>query len=246
MNNLKYKLIALFLLIVCSSMSAQNVREALHNSRQLVEGKKNLERDNKELKDFKIKIEAFNKAFDSRNAELANRLKTEMLSDMIREVKQSEVKAKQARIEIAQSSAEIRSDRREIRDNREDSDRGRFDGRDDQRDMARDQINKRDDLRDRRDDIRDFEAQISRAERQAKILKSITQVNFSFDASQLEKALANKTLIKNFEHTLVEDIQATQRELVEDNRERIEDRRERQDDRNERNEYESRHNRRRW
>ncbi|WP_109097431.1 hypothetical protein [Aquimarina sp. AU58] len=225
------------LLLVSGSVNAQNVKEAIQNTKQIAEGKRNLERDIKELGALQLKIIAFKKAFDTHDPSKTNMLKQDIITDMIREVKQSEAKAKQARIEIAQSSAEIRSDRREIRKDRDDSNRGRYDRRDDQRDMARDQANKRDDKRDRRDDIRDFKAQIARAEHQALILKKLKIFNFSFDPEMIEKSIANKKLIQEFVQSLNEDIIATKRELAEDNRERHEDRRERHDDRNERNEY---------
>ncbi|WP_152538595.1 hypothetical protein [Aquimarina macrocephali] len=227
----------LALLLISSGVNAQNAKEAIQNTRQIVEGKRNLERDIKELKALQLKIVAFKKAFDIHDPSKTNMLKQDIITDMIREVKQSEAKAKQARMEIAQSSAEIRSDRREIRKDRDDSNRGRYDRRDDQKDLVRDQANKRDDKRDRRDDIRDFRAQITRAEYQASLLKELKSFNFSFDPDMIEKSIANKKLIQEFVQSLNEDIMSTKRELVEDNRERREDRRERYDDRNERNEY---------
>ena len=229
-------LISVFVLMVCFSLQGQNVKEAIQNTRQIAEGKKNLERDIKELEAFKVKIAALNTAFDARNVEKSNELKASILKDMIREVGQSGEKAKKARLEIAQSSSEVRSERREIRRDKEDSERGRYDRRDDERDLARDRANARDDRRDRRDDIRDFQAQVDRAERQADILKTIREYSFSFEESRLEKAVANKALLQDFQQILQEDIIATKRELGEDVRESREDRRERRDDRNERNE----------
>lgn len=239
--NKAIKSVALILLF-SNMIIAQNAKEAIQNTKQIVEGKKKLERDTKELIAFKLKITAFNKAFDSKNSVKSEELKADILTDMIREVKQSEVKAKKARLEIAQSSAEIRSDRREIRDNHEDSKRGRFDRRDDKRDMARDQANKHDDKRDRRDDIVDFKAQIARAEQQVTVLKKLKTYNFSFE--NMESANANKKLISDFINSMEQDIVATKRELAEDNRERLEDSRERRDDRNERNEIETKRRRR--
>lgn len=241
----KQSMLVLVLILTGITLQAQNAKEAIQNTKQIVEGKKMLERDIKELEKFKAKIVLFNTAFDAKNSEEANTLKKSIVSDMLREVEQSGVKAKQARREIAQSSAEVRSDRRENRDNREDSKRGRFDRRDDKRDAARDRANTRDDMRDRRDDVRDFEMQIQRAETQANILKKLKTFNFSFNESDYETSLVNKKLISDFIVTMKQDIEATKRELAEDNRERKEDRRERVDDRNERNEKDSK-KRRKW
>ncbi|MDY8135915.1 hypothetical protein [Aquimarina sp. 2201CG5-10] len=231
------KILLLPLLLMSITITGQNTKEAIQNTAQIVQGKKNLERDIKELKAIQIKMVSFNKAFDIKDETKTNDIKRDIISDIIREVKQSEEKAKQARREIAQSSAEIRSDRAEIRRNRDDSDRGRYDRQDDQRDMARDQINKNDDKRDRRDDIGDLKLQITVLERQAHILETLKTFNFSFNSNQLEKSVVNKKLLKEFIDTLQQDIEITKRELAEDNRERKEDRRERRDDRTERQEY---------
>ncbi|WP_160114668.1 hypothetical protein [Aquimarina sp. AU474] len=239
------RLLVLALLISCSA-NAQNAKEAIQNTKQITEGRRNLERDTKELQEIKLKITLFKKAFDEQNSVKTNALKQDIITDMYREVGQSQVKGKQARIEIAQSSAEIRSDRREVRRNRDDTNNSRYDRHDDKRDMARDQVNKRDDQRDRRDDIRDFEAQIARAERQASILKTLKTFNFSFDSEMLKKSILHKKLIHEFVKILEDDIEATKRELAEDNRERREDRRERFDDRNERNELDSKKRRKKW
>ncbi|WP_299525647.1 hypothetical protein [Winogradskyella sp.] len=224
--------------------NAQNAKEAVQNTKQIVEGKKMLERDIKELGVFKAQLELLNRSFETKNSDEVNQLKANIVADMVREVEQSGEKAKKARREIAQSSAEVRSDRREIRRNREDSERGRYDRDDDRRDMARDRVNKRDDKRDRRDDVRDFEQQIARADRQAEILKTLKSYNFTFDNS--EDALAKKQLVLDFAGSMQQDIEATKRELAEDNRERNEDRRERRDDRNERNENDIKKKRRGW
>ena len=230
---------------MCFALQGQNAKEAIQNTKQKAEGKMMLERDVKELEAFKAKIAAFDTAFEARNLEKTNELKASIVKDMVREVGQSGEKAKKARMEIAQSSAEVRSERREIRRDREDSDRGRYDRNDDERDLARDKANARDDRRDRRDDIGDFQKQIDRAERQAVILEKLKDYQFGFEASALEKAVAQKALLQEFQKNLEEDVVATKMELNEDIRESREDRRERRDDRNERNELDSKRKRKR-
>lgn len=237
------------LLTTSLTINAQNAKEAIQNTKQIIDGKRNLERDMAELKDFRAKLGKLKSAVAQEDEEAVNRLKADLVADMTREVSQSGEKAKQARREIAQSSAEVRSERREIRDNREDSKRGRYDRRDDRRDMARDQANKRDDQRDRRDDVRDFSQQIERAEKQAKLLETIKDLDFSLQYRSVEGFAERKRTTKGYFNDFIklmkDDIAATKIELAEDNRERREDRRERADDRQERDEKDDKKRRRR-
>ncbi len=231
--------IVVLVLFVVPPLQAQNAKEAMQNTKQIVEGKEALQRDMKELEAFKRKLTTFNSAFNGKNVKDVNTIKMQIVADMAREVQQSNIKAKNARRELSQSSAEVRSDRREIRRNKNDSDRGRYDRKDDDRDMARDRANSRDDRRDRRDDVRDLEQQIERAKRQEIIFNKVNQYSFGFGKSEMSMAETNKKLILEFVSLLNEDVEATKRELAEDNRERREDRRERRDDRQERNEISS-------
>ena len=230
-------IIPMFLCITITTISsAQNLKEGIQNTSQISEGKKNLKRDSAELMAFKSKIHNFNQHFKNKNSQRANQLKVDIITDMIREVRQSSIKADQARREIAQSSAEIKTDNRELRRDRKDSRRSHKDRKDDKKDMARDRANKRDDKRDRRDDVRDFDAQVHRYERQAHILQTLRAFNFSFNANSITANKANKILLNEFLHTLEADLTATKRELREDKKERREDRRERRDDKQERKE----------
>ena len=231
-------------LMIGSFVNAQNAREAINNTKQIIEGQKMLERDEAELKTFRAKLGQLKSAVNSDDQAEIRRLKADLVTDMAREVEQSGVKAKKARIEIAQSSAEIRTDNREIRRDRNDSNNGRFDRRDDEKDLARDKANRRDDRRDRRDDIRDMQQIINNAEKQVQLLQTIRDYDFTIDTPSREAFVARKRLVKSsfmdFIDTMKADIASTKRELAEDNRERREDRRERRDDRQERNEVDSR------
>lgn len=243
--------IKLLILTICLSITAnaQNAKETIQNTKQIQEGKKNLERDINELKDFNLKLQDLKKAVAKKNQSEVDRISKELLADMAREVKQSGIKAKKAQQEIAQSSAEIRSDRRENRDNKDDSKRGRYDRKDDKKDKARDQANLRDDKRDRRDDINDFQQQIDRAKNQATILNTLKEYNYIVEDIERDayaiKKKEIKTSFKDFVNLLKQDIDATKKELAEDIREQREDSRERQDDRNERNEVDTKRKRRR-
>lgn len=228
----------LTLAFFCISVTnGQNAREAAQNSKQIQEGKKNLERDIQELAAFKEKHEQFKTAYGEKDAASTNKVMGRIISDMKREVKQSTIKAKKAKKEIAQSSAEIRTERREIQRDKKDASRGRFDRRDDKRDLARDRANLKDDQRDRRDDVRDFKEQIARTERQKQILTNLQSYKFTFDDADFESAMVNKNLVLEFIDSMQQDIEATKIELGEDRQERREDKRERRDDRNERNEH---------
>ncbi|GAA4268335.1 hypothetical protein [Hyunsoonleella aestuarii] len=246
------KLVKLIVLLFFASIvsNAQNAKEAIQNTKQIIEGKKMLDRDIKELETFNTKFKILKSAVNGDDQDEVDRLKEDLIKDMAREVEQSGVKAKMAHKEIAQSSAEIRSDRREIRRDKEDSKRGRYDRRDDEKDLARDRANKRDDQRDRRDDIRDFQQQIDRAKKQAELLKLLREQSFSLKYQTKEAFAERKKFVKttflSFRDTMKADIAATKRELAEDNRERREDRRERVDDRNERDENDLKKKRKRW
>ncbi|MBO6607940.1 hypothetical protein [Psychroserpens sp.] len=228
---------------------AQNVKEGIQNTRQIRESKKNLERDIKELEAFNIELRNMKKAVSKKDQVEVDRITSELIKAMEREVGQSEIKAKKARREISQSSAEVRSDRRENEDNREDSRRTRYDRRDDQRDAARDRANTRDDMRDRRDDIADFKRQIAIAEQQKKLLSTLKVYDYTIEDIERDAYKAKKqdikTKYKSFIALLKEDIEMTKRELAEDSRERREDSRERRDDRNEDDEIEVTRRRRR-
>lgn len=241
---MKKLMIVAIAVLVSTSIQAQNTREAIQNTKQILTGKKMLERDVKELADFSAKVTTFTRFYNARKTAEANRLKASLVKDMVREVRQSEAKAKKARREVNQSTREVISERKEISDNKKDSRRTTYDRRDDKRDMARDRANLRDDKRDRRDDVRDLKQQIVRAERQAKILKGLQSYNFAFGENDLLKARIYKKMITDFEETMKADVAATRIELQEDRREAKEDRRERRDDRNERNEKDA--NRKRW
>jgi hypothetical protein len=222
---------------------------AIQNTKQIIEGKKNLERDIKELKEFDLKLRNLKKAVSKKDQTEVDRISSELINDMTREVTQSEVKAKKAKREISQSSAEVRSDRRENEDNKKDSRRSGYDRRDDQRDKARDKANTRDDMRDRRDDIADFKRQIVVTEKQANLLLTLKTFDFTIeeigsDAYRTKKQEI-KSKFKNFIALLKEDIEITKRELAEDIRESKEDVRERRDDREERNEPEVKRKRKR-
>jgi len=242
-------IITLFVLVlfVTTTLNAQNAKEAIQNTNQITEGKKNLERDTQELKDFNVELHKLKEAVSKKNQLAVNNISQKLIRAMEREVGQSGNKSKKAQQEISQSSAEVRSDRREIDDNKKDSNRGRYDRNDDKNDMARDQANSRDDRRDRVDDMSDFNKQIERTKNQAEILQTLKTFDFTVEHIEREDYIAKKRAIKKsfkeFVKLMKEDIEATKRELAEDNREQREDSRERQDDRNERNEKEAKRKR---
>ena len=73
--------IRLTVITFCFAMigHAQNAKEAVQNTKQIREGKKNLERDTKELEALMVKLNTFNGSFDKRNAEKLNSLKANII-----------------------------------------------------------------------------------------------------------------------------------------------------------------------
>lgn len=238
----KYIYLLIFCILITTAISAQNLKEGIQNTTQIRESKKNLKRDSAELIAFQSKIDTFNSHFVNKNSRLANQLKKEIVTDMVREVAQSSIKVDKARKEIGQSAAEIRTDNRELRRDRKDLRKSHKDKKDDKKDIRRDRANKRDDKRDLKDDKKDYTAQLNRYNRQSHILKTLKVFNFSFTSNSIASNKTNKKLLDEFLQTLKADLEATKRELKEDKKERREDRRERRDDKKERKEGK----RRRW
>ena len=67
-------------------------------------------------------------------------------------------------------------------------------------------------------------------------MSTLEAFTFSDNPTLREKAIANITLMKEFQQTMEADIAATEAELTEDKVEQREDRRERREDRRERRE----------
>lgn len=173
----------------------QNVIRAKQNIKQFSGGNKNLESDSKELEAFKLKIAAFDKAFEARNLVVSNELKLSLLEDMAREVQQSNVKEKQARLEKVQRSAEIRAGNRKAIG-------------------CKNNANQRDELLERKDDIKDSKQQIKRAKHQSIIVETLKFYEFSFELINLELAVANKEMLHHFLELLEEDLLAAKKELT--------------------------------
>ncbi|CAM1344862.1 hypothetical protein [Tenacibaculum amylolyticum] len=226
-------MLALLLAVSITSVSAQigtNTREAVDNTKAMIANKQQLKKDVAQLHSFKKKIAAFEDAFISNDRKQIKRLKADILSDMKREIAQSERKIKQDQIELRQSKRELNNSRREARNSRRDvawknTRKNRRDLRDDKRD-------KRDDLRDKNDDVRDLKAQVARTARQKDIMKTIKAYNYlAKRKSGKHKLVTNSNLLNEFAKTMEADIKATKLEIAEDKREIREDRRERREDR---------------
>lgn len=213
------------------AQAIRNAAEAAENKEEIRIGNAELDRDVQELHSFKAKLHAFEIAFQNRDLDKARTLKIDIVSDMHREIQQSERKIAQDREEVGESTAERNASNREVRRSRRDvADNGTATNseirslRDDRRDRA-------DDQRDLNDDKSDLEQQIARTARQKFIVNALKAVNFSFDLTVREQVVANKKLIHEFVQTMEADIAATKIELKEDKVETAEDRRERREDR---------------
>lgn len=213
----------------------RNVKEANQNQKAMAANEAQLERDTRELQTFKNKLTHFEKAFSNKNASKMASLKSDLLTDMQREIEQSEKKIAQDKREVAQSKSEAAGSSREVRRSRRDQatpDGDIGDGRD-KRDDKRD---RRDDVRDTQDDKNDLNKQIARTARQKEIYNTMLDFTFSFEPSLREKAMANKALLSEFVSTMESDIAAIKAEILEDKREAREDSRERREDRREKRE----------
>lgn len=225
-------LIVVAALQIGEAQSVRNSAEAIDNQKSITLGKEQLETDIAQLAAFKTKVDAFEQAFINKNQAKVKALKKDLLTDMRREIEQSERKIAQDQKELTKSKAEVNSSNREVRRSRRDAvtaDGDIGDGRD----LRDDRRDKRDDQRDAKDDKADLERQIARTAQQKKILTTLEAYTFTFEASAQERAMANKRLLNDFVTTMEADIAATKAELAEDQAEKREDSRERREDRRE-------------
>lgn len=229
--------ITLFLTVLLLSQVSlaqvrRNMAEASQNQQAMTANQAQLDRDLAEWEAFKTKLTRFEAAFANQEMPQVAALKADLVSDMQREIEQSEAKIAQDKREVAQSRNEAGSSARETNRSRYDRatpDKDVGDGRD----VRDDRRDKRDDQRDAADDRSDLEAQMAWTQRQKEIYATLKAFTFSTNPSMREKAAANIALLWEFESTLERDIAATQAEIEEDKREAREDSRERREDRRE-------------
>lgn len=217
------------------AQGVRNMQEAGMNNKAIKVGEEQLERDIAELAAFKTKVKGLETALGTKSIEKVKTLKKDIVSDMYREINQSEQKLAQAKQEVVQSQAEVRSSNRELRRSRRD--RASRDGDiGDGRDLRDDRRDKRDDQRDAADDRMDLDKRIALASRQKQIMNTLEAFSFSVEPASKEKAIANIRIMNEFIELMEKDIAATKIELAEDKAEKREDRRERFEDRRERRE----------
>jgi hypothetical protein len=231
-------LIAFLAIAVAGISSAQvvrNTKETADDRKALEVGEAQLERDMAQLAAFESKVEALEEAFAQKRLGEVRSLKKDIVSDMRREIEQSERKIEQDKKELSQSRSEVSSSRREVRRSRRD--RVNDDGDvGEGRDLRDDRRDRRDDRRDAQDDTTDLERQVGRTARQKQILSTLEAFTFSDEPTVRETAIANIKLMREFLQTMEADVAATRAELAEDRGELTEDRRERREDRRERRE----------
>lgn len=228
-------LLAIAFTNISNAQVVRNAKEATDNRKAIEIGQAQLEKDIAQLAAYKTKVNAFDGAFANKQLKKVRSLKVDILTDMRREIEQSERKIAQDKKELTQSVSEVKSSKREVRRSRRD--RATPDGDvGDGRDLRDDRRDKRDDKRDARDDKADLEKQIARTARQKRILNTLEVFTFSFEPNAMEKAVANKRLMNEFIQTMEADIAATKAELIEDKRGAKEDRKERREDKRERRE----------
>lgn len=239
MYHFKSVLISSFLVLLTAQLSwgqvRRNTAEASQNQKAMAANQAQLERDQNELMVFKAKLAQFETAIANNAIPKVAALRTDLLSDMQREIEQSENKIAQDKRELGQSKSEVAASSRETGRSR--VDRRTPDGDiGDGRDLRDDRRDKKDDQRDAMDDRNDLERQIGRTRRQKEIYAGLKAFTFSPEPSAREKVMAHIALLREFSATMEKDIAATQAEIKEDKRESVEDSRERREDRRERKE----------
>ncbi len=213
------------------AQTIRNAAEAVDNQQEIHVGFAQLDRDLYELAAFKSKLSALEDALQNRDKDTARALISDLVSDMQREINQSERKIAQDSKEVRESTSERNASNREVRNSRRNAaDNGTVTNQEVRR-LKDDRSDRRDDQRDLNDDKSDLENQIARTNQQKFIFGSLKKVRFSFRESVSEQITANVKLIHEFVQTMEADIAATRLELAEDHREVREDRRERREDR---------------
>lgn len=97
MKNIIFLLLALFLTSdIVTAQARRNAAEASQNQKAMAANEAQLERDLGELESFKTKLAQFETAFTNKDVAKVATLKTDLLTDMQREISQSEKKIAQS------------------------------------------------------------------------------------------------------------------------------------------------------
>lgn len=221
----------------------RDVAERGSNRSQISKGKQAVERDTKEIEQYRSQLIALEDAVGKHDSEGANRALTALSPLMQTEIQQGTAQVEAAKKELAGSVSETGSNRRESRRNRDDSAAfGR--SQDDEADAVRDGINRLDDTRDASDDKSDLEASSKRVQRQQQLASEVAGHPVALDSeSGRHEAAEQIRKLKEFGQLMEQDLQATRQELKEDEKEAGEDRRETRDDAREADEPDNRYRR---
>ena len=98
----------------------RNVKEATDDKTAIKVDRAQLDKDMAQLEAFKNKIAAIEEAFANKKMAKVKSLKQDIMTDMRREIEQSERKITQDEKELVQSRSEVNSSRREVRRSRRD------------------------------------------------------------------------------------------------------------------------------
>ncbi|HHG86246.1 MAG TPA: hypothetical protein ENJ82_15965 [Bacteroidetes bacterium] len=218
-QQLIYSLSLTLLLGLFSTVNAQAVRnhvERAQDRNQISNDNATIQRDRAEIQQFRGYRAGLLKAVGNGNAGAARGHHIKLVRAMEREVNQSNAKVSKSVNELQQSKAEVRSDNREIR--RDVSKRKPYRA-------ANDRKERQDDVRDLADDRNDLNEVRRRAARQQEILSVFKGIKFVDNPNVLATIKAKKSLMDEFEQTMVRDMGENWEELKEDKRELREDRR---------------------
>ncbi|MFT7519651.1 MAG: hypothetical protein ACI9MC_001793 [Kiritimatiellia bacterium] len=216
-------------LLLCPAMSlanpVANSVERQIDRKQLSTDAATIDRDRGEIRSFRALLQKLDAAIAASDVAAARTVKKKLTASMDREIGQSNSKTALAKVEVAQSKGEVRGDTREVR---RDVVLGKpVQAIDDRRD-------RRDDQRDLADDRDDLSEQRTRRARQQAILAEFQAIQIKGDDHPWRSLNAKRSLLDEFETTMVRDMGENWEELHEDRGELREDRSETKEDRRQR------------
>lgn len=231
--------IVLFAVVVSqAALHAQVVRNAaeeLRNRQQINKTQNLLDRNGRELENFKELRARFAEAVEIRDLESVLAIRTDLLEAMGREIEQTETRIKQTGKELNQSQREKHSEGKEVRDSRSDNKGEPEEMIDAPADLRDAKADRKDEKKDVRDDRKDHNTAESRLSDQQDIFREFAA--FTMTEKTAAKSLQQQVrLVDAFQATLEDDLLSLQSELGEDREEKEEDKQERLEDKSERKE----------
>jgi septal ring factor EnvC (AmiA/AmiB activator) len=223
--------VMIFPLLNAGAQVAKDRVEKVTDRVEILSSRQQLNRDQAELAKFRTMVDELKLAYLSGNDEQLINMHSLLISEMDREIAQSERKTQSAGREVRRSVNEVGNSRKEeqaARINQADKRNHPLHRN------GKDVRDTRDDLRDARDDRRDHAERANRMRQQNTIRRRFANAIIYNMESDSPDEIPQIVLLNKFIETLESDILATKKELGEDRGELREDRREIREDRRER------------